>query len=423
MTIVRSSVAAALLLALSACTRPAETKPADAAPERVVVTLAPLVSNDTERRVAVVGTIYGDEETTVSAKVAGRVQHIFKDMGDRCKGGEPLAQIEPTDYELERVKQEMAVKETLAKLGLTSEPEESFDPSALPTVKRAVLQAKNAEAKLGRARQLFEQKPPRISAQDFADLETAWQVAQSNSDVEVLTARSLLAEARSRRSSLELAAQRLKDTTINSPELTDGGHSYAVTTRMVSVGEYLREGTAMFRLVDDRQVKYRASVPERYISELSVGQGVSVSVEAYEDEFHGTVVRIRPQVDPASRTFEIEVLIPNESGKLTPGAFARGSVLIGVDRSVTFAPEEAVVSFAGAKKVFSVQDGKAVEWSVTTGRRRPDQVEIVGGLPGVSEVVVTGMTRLAQGTPVEVKTAADLSGGEAAAGTPPPGAR
>src|SRR5262249_50274748 len=130
--------AALVLLTLPACARRPATTAADAAPERVVVSLGPVVKVPTERPVAVVGTIYGNEETTVSAKVAGRVRETFKDMGDRCAPGERLAQIDPTDYELERVKQEMAVRETLAKLGLTSEPDPSFDPNELPTVKRAL---------------------------------------------------------------------------------------------------------------------------------------------------------------------------------------------------------------------------------------------------------------------------------------------
>jgi RND family efflux transporter MFP subunit len=402
--------------ALVGCSNEADAKAGAAqgrsAQAAVPVTLGRSIVRPLQRTVEVVGTLYGDEETTISAKVPGRVSAVMKDVGDRCGEGQPLAQIAPVDYELARTQTEMAMQETLAKLGLTEFPEGEFDPTNVPTVERARLQLANAEAKFRRGEQLYKQTPPLISEQDFADLQTAQQVARSDYDVTMLTARSLLAEARTRRSELDQASQRLADTTIRAPgtapttQPAAGGGRFAVSARLVSPGEYVSAGDAMFRLVADDPIKLRASVPERFVSRLRIGQKARITVDSYAKEFTGTIARINPQIDPASRTFQIEVVVPNKDGLLRPGSFARASVLTHVDEQVTFAPAGAVVSFAGVTKLFTVEDGKAVEARVRTGVTDGEWIEIVDGFEGANDVVVSGAARLANGTPVELRSAA-----------------
>lgn len=402
-------VCIASLALLTGCDGSAEANRQDESsePQPVAVTLAPTRIQSVQRSVSVVGTLYGDEETSISAKVAGRVIAIFQDVGDRVSAGAALAQIESIDYELAKAQRETALAATLARLGLEQLPEGDFDPTNLPTVVRAKRQAENAEARLRRGKTLFEQQPPLISEQDYADLETAYDVARSNYDVELLTARSTLAEALSKKSELDSAEQRLADTTVRAPEpasdQVQGPREYAVAERLVSVGEYVREGTPLFRLVADNPIKFRAQVPERYIGRVTTGQTVHVRTEAYTDSFTGQVARISPQVDPASRTFLIEVVVDNADGRLKPGAFARGEVFTHTDEDVLFVPQQAVQVFAGIRKVFTIKDGKAVEHTIETGVRDGDFIEVVKGMPQASHVVVTGMARLSTGTPVTVE--------------------
>jgi membrane fusion protein (multidrug efflux system) len=192
---------------------------------------------------------------------------------------------------------------------------------------------------------------------------------------------------------------------------------YVVAARYASVGELVRAVTPMFRLVDDDPLKLRAAVPERFFPEIRIGQQVRVRVEAYAEPFAGVVTRINPQIDVANRTFPIEVVVPNPKLVLPPGAFARASVQTRVQEGVVFVPMEAVVSFAGVDKVFTVQDGKAREVGVELGERRGNEIEVVKGLKGAEQVAVTGTSRLANGVPVEVRPAT------AAAKTQPAAAR
>lgn len=394
----------------------------EAAP--VEVSVVPVRLGQLQRQVDVTGTLHGEEEAAISAKVSGRVAAIYTDVGDRVAPDEVLAELEKIDYELMVRQRELALAEVLTKLGLTKMglkelPPPDFDPAQVPTVQRAKLQADNATAQLNRSKQLHQQNPPLISDQDFANIETAAAVAQSNYDVELLAAQGLLAEARARKADLDLAHQSLIAATIRAPlpgqlARQDQGNpatapttapaseadTYGVSARMISVGEFVKEGTPLFRLVDDNPVKLRATAPERYVAEIRPGQKVRVRVEAYDRDFWGQVSRTNPQIDPLNRMFQFEVLVENPDRLLKPGGFARASVMSSMRDNVVFVPHQAVYTFAGVSKVFIVRDGKAAEAIVETGQRVGDEVQIVKGLDGAEQVAVTGVNRLTNGSPV-----------------------
>lgn len=431
---VAAFMAATLLMAVGAtgCNRSASADGSGTkgrgrqAAAKTPVTVQAVTTHALQRTIEVVGTLYGNEEATISAKVPGRIAQIACDVGDRIAPDDVLAQIEQRDYELACNAARLAVDEQLAKLGLRQMPQHDFDPALVPVVVMAQLQADNAHAKFERGKQLHDQTPPLMSDQDFADLQTAWAVARSNFDVQRLTAESTLEQARSRQADLEAAQQRLADTAVRAPSpsgstsqpatAAPGGApsatQYAVAARYISQGEYVREGTPLFRVIDDDPVKLRAAVPERYASQIQLGQAVRVTVEAYPDQtFDGRVSRLNPQVDLASRTFQIEVLLGNDRHLLKSGSFARGSILTRLDPRIVFVPLEAVVSSAGTDKVFVVdRDSKAKDIEVELGQRVGDDVEVIRGLDGSESVVMTGQSKLGRGIPVVVRTAAELDG-------------
>lgn len=428
----------------------------------VPVTVRGVTVRAAQRSVEVTGTLFGEEEVTISNKVPGKVIAIFKDVGDRVGNGEELAQLLRNDYELNRNQRQAALQEVLARLGAARVPPADFDTSTLPAVSRARLQAENAKARFERGRQLHDRSPPLISDQDFADLRTMFDVAQQGYEAELLTAKALVGEAQTRQAELAIAEQALRDTTIRAPRPftnapaaggEDGGadgpttvpapgraamHAtapgkatapattlkqgdFAVAARYVSVGELLSPISAMFRLVDDNPVKLRAPVREHHVGELCVGQRALVRADASDREFIGEVARISPQVDFASRTFQIEIVIPNSEGRLRPGGFARARVETRRQEDVVFVSREAVVTFAGVNKVFVVKDGKAQEVVVDVAPGRGEEVEITKGLDGSEQVIVTGANRLATGMPVAIgaapaePTASDTAGAPRAA--------
>ncbi len=380
------------------------------------VTVAPVKVDTAQRTVETVGTLYGDEEATISAKVSGRVVAVHRDVGDRVRPGEPLAQIETRDYELARTQRQLAMRESLSKLGLGEFPQGEFTADEIPTVRKAKLSADNAEGRFNRGRQLYEQQPPRLSEQEYSDLQTAFEVARNEYQVQVLTAQSTLAEARARQAELEMSDQQLADTTVRAPSDTPpttapttlpasaAVREYAVTQRLASVGEFVNSGTPLFRVVDDDPIKLRASVPERFAGEVRVGQVARVRVDAFPDRtFTGNITRINPQVDVANRSFTIEALIENPDSTLKPGAFANVSVETRREDGVLFVPTSAVVSFAGVNRVYVAEDGKAAERRVELGPRRGDEVEVRSGLKPGDTVVDDGAGNLVPGTPLNAQ--------------------
>src|SRR5678816_30707 len=90
-----ATLVAIVAVALSGCRKSESNTPQQGkAPQPVTVTVQPAVLQDVLRTVPVIGDLRGDEQTTISAKVPGRIAQIFKDVGDRVGLNEPLAQVD-----------------------------------------------------------------------------------------------------------------------------------------------------------------------------------------------------------------------------------------------------------------------------------------------------------------------------------------
>src|SRR3954465_899998 len=158
-----AALASAAAMTLTACERKGQAQTLTRGATTVPVTLQAVRMMPVQRSVDVVGTLFGDEETVVSAKVPGRIIALFKDVGDTVAPGEPLVQLKQNDYQLAVAKAQLSLEESLAKLGLRELPPKDFDGTKVPTVVKAKLQAENAEARFNRGKKLFESKPPLMS--------------------------------------------------------------------------------------------------------------------------------------------------------------------------------------------------------------------------------------------------------------------
>jgi RND family efflux transporter MFP subunit len=193
---------------------------------------------------------------------------------------------------------------------------------------------------------------------------------------------------------------------------------WVVTQRMVSEGELARVGTPLVRVLLDDPLKLQVALPERESNKVRVGQAVEISVEAWPDRlFSGTVSRVNPTVEPSSRTFFAEVMLPNPARDLRAGMFARGSIVTGIDSGALTVPEEALSSFAGIIRIFVVNQGTVRAVQVTLGERGTSGFsEKTGGTTWVEvmpirdttlaageQVVVSGLARLSDGATVRVR--------------------
>lgn len=408
-----------------AATQPTKTS-ANVAPAEVAVTTAPVTTRTIQRTVEVVGTFYGREEVVISPKVGGRVKRLYFDMGDAVQPGDLLLEIDDTDLKLAVEEAEKSLESELAKLGMRDLSETDGDLTKLPNIERARLLADNAAQKLRRAEPLVRQNI--TTKEEYEQLTTDLNVATSEYHQALMDARATVAAARQKAALLATARQRLEDTKIFAPAPTQvgsqgvAGETYFVTERMITEGEMVgaAPSTPVFRLVIDDPLKLRISAPEREVSQIKLNQPVEVAAEAYPNRtFPGRVSRISPAVDLASRTFEVEILVPNGQHELKAGNFGKANILTHEDHAAIIVPSDAIISFAGVTKVFAVENGKAQGVEVRLGVRGDDWCEVTGALRPGMEVVTSGYTKLADGTPVRIRSS-DIAPVPAPATTPTP---
>lgn len=333
-----------------------------------------------EDTISVMGTLAAYDQATLRVKVPGRLQMITVDFGSVVRQGQLIAQIEPRDYQLRVEQAEAALAQARARLGLPLEgTDDRVDPEQTALVRQARAVLEEARANYERSTRLFEEGV--ISRSRFDADEAAYKVAlgrYQDALEEVRNRQALLAQ---RRSELALARQQLADTALYAP--FDG----VVQERHTSVGEFLAVGSPVVTIVRMDPLRLRAEVPEREAHRVRPGQRVRVTVEGDPTIYTGQIVRLSPTIALQNRMLVVEAEVRN-NGQLRPGAFARVEILTEEGRSAPVVPPNAIVSFAGLEKVFVVQQGRAVEKRVMTGRRTGERVEILSGLEPGEEVIL-----------------------------------
>lgn len=377
----------------------------------VVVTIADLQQRPVQRRIAVVGTLHGLERVQISAKVAGRLEKVLVDVGDRIKPGTKLIEIHQLDFKLAVDEAQRALERELAKLGLTEIPNERFNIETLPSMIRGRLLVANSRRKFERLKGLHQKNA--VTDQEFEQATTDLQVEEAALQQTMLDIRATLAAVRYQQSVLDSANRQLNETIISAPpsdfpslaELNLTSCGYVVARRMATAGELAMTGSSpLLELVIDDALKLKATVPERYASEVHIGQTVELKVEAYpNDVFQARIARISPTIDSENRTFEIDAYVNNSDHRLQHGSFAKASILTRTADQAVMAPLESLVTFAGVTKIFCL-DGETVrEIPVSLGVRDNGWVEVIGDLPEQGSIVTSGQTQLAAGSRITVR--------------------
>lgn len=188
-----------------------------------------------------------------------------------------------------------------------------------------------------------------------------------------------------------------KNSTIKSPI------SGVVTARNFENGD-LFASMPILHIMQINKLKVKANVSEQYFTSVKVGDKVEIEVDIYPGEkFEGSVSRINPALDSATRTFGVEITIPNSNERLRPGMYARATFNMG-QREGMLIDDVAVQKQTGSSErfVYVIKDGVAEYRFVQDGRRVGDKVDILSGLQLGEEVAITSFARLSNGCAVEV---------------------
>lgn len=177
-----------------------------------------------------------------------------------------------------------------------------------------------------------------------------------------------------------------------------------VTARNYDVGDMYSGQFPIVTVMQIDPVKLTINVSESYFTKLKKDMPVEVRFDVFGDEvFEGKVTLVYPTIDEMTRTFTVEITLPNKDMRVRPGMFARVRVNFGVENRIVI-PDLAVVKQPGSGErfVYVYDNGKVVMNRIELGKRLGDEYELVSGVEEGTQVVVAGQSRLSNGSEVEV---------------------
>ncbi len=152
-------------------------------------------------------------------------------------------------------------------------------------------------------------------------------------------------------------------------------------------------------------LKVVINVTESELPKVHKGMPAEITFDTYGDEkFQGTVSMVMPTVDAQSRTFGVEVTLPNADGRILPGMFGRVNLNLGEARRVVV-PDKAVVKQQGSGVHYVYvynPDGTVTFSKVELGQRMGDRYELISGVEDGASVVISGQSKLSNGIKVEL---------------------
>ena len=295
-------------------------------------------------RFATVGTILADEQIEIRSEIAGIVAEIHFAEGSRVVRGQLLIQIVDSEFVAER--------------------------------DRARYQVELARLREERQQDLFNQG---LTSQDEYDL--------ALSRLNVLEAELRLAEAQ------------LAKTEIRAP------FAGVLGLRSISRGAGITPQTRIATLQKIDTVKIEFTVPESHAGRVRLGESVGFRVKGSTRDHDGEIYAFEPNVDRETRSLRARARSANPDDELLPGAFADVELAIReIDNALTV-PAIAIIPELGSKKVFVMEDGRAVPRLVETGVRTDREVQITRGLAAGDRVIVSAIQRLRSELPVQEKAA------------------
>lgn len=364
------------------------------------VEVAKVQAKEVRRTIDVTGTLAAIEEVTVSSEVEGRVLRIAADLGDQVKAGQPLVVLDPERLQYRLDQQRAALGRALARFGVVDHAAPLPEIERTPDVQKALAERAQAEQAFRRAEQL--RKTELLPQQQLDDAEAMLKAKQADYDSALQSARNLRADIDAERATLKLAEAALRDATIRAP------FDAYVQRRLVSLGGFVRTQTAVMALVKIDPLRLIAEVPEKMAPWVKIGQTLSLTVESQPGTpISGEISRLSPAVNPQTRAFPLEGLVPNPKGELKPGSFARVHIVTDLVERVLTVPANALQYRYGVNRVFVVQGDRLKATEIKVGDRVGERIEVVAGVDAGVAIAVKDVERLADGQKVTVSASAD----------------
>lgn len=358
-TMVRLVSLAAMMLAIVMAT-PAPAQQGAAQVRVDAVRTEPLLQT-----VPIIGRLVANQRGEVSARVAGAVQRLEVQVGDRLAAGDLIAVIDEGRLE------------------------------ARAALANARVLAANAQIEAERAElSLLEQERARLNRLRNSAAFSPAALEDKSQEIEAAIAAITRAEAQldEALADLALAEKDVADARIIAP------YPGVVTQRYISAGDYLQIGEPVVALIDDASLEIEADVPSVQVAPLEPGTLLTVNF----DGAAGAEARLRaivPDENPLTRTLAVrlELAAQDESRFLASGQSVTVNVPVGVVREVVTVDKDAVLRRGAGASVFVAVDGAAAPREVVLGEAVGSRFVVIDGLVPGDLVVVRGNERLRPG--------------------------
>lgn len=314
---------------------------------RSVLFIRPEVARG-QRTLSLPATLRGRQEAAIHARTNGYVKAWKKDIGDRVKQGEVLALIDTPEVDQDLAQARATLQQIQARLDLTRTSLARWES----------LRGSNA-----------------VSQQEFDERRAAFHAAQAD-----------LAAARAGVQRLEALQQFAR---IVAP--FDG----VVVRRHVEIGALVAAGSAatnreLYYLAQDDVLRLTVAVPQSHLEGVKVGQTVSLRLlERPQLKLAGVVRRVAGGIDPATRSAQVEIEVPNADGKLKPGGYVEVGLELAGAGATLFVPPTAVQFRQDGPRVAVLNEDQSLSLKpVKLGRDLGRSVEVVEGLSEGDAVVL-----------------------------------
>jgi len=335
-----------LTLALVSCRdkKQEPTQPAAGVLQQQALTVDALVTTTgpLNAEIEVPGTILANESTEIHPEVSGRVVQLNVREGSFVEQGALLAKL--YDGDLQAQARELAV------------------------------QLKIAEQTENRQSQLL--KIQGISQQEY--------------DLSLLQVHNLKAD-------IDIINEAIRKTEVRAP------FSGKLGLKNISPGAFVTPATIITTISQVNQLKLQFNIPEKYGSQLRIGQPVNFQVDGSEKTFTATLLATEVKMDENTRSLAIRALVKNNDPVLLPGVFAKVKIVLGKNENVIMIPTIVVQPQGRKKLVYLYKGGKSIPVDITTGVRDSARIQVLSGLQAGDTLITTGLLFLRPGGDVKLK--------------------
>ncbi len=167
--------------------------------------------------------------------------------------------------------------------------------------------------------------------------------------------------------------------------------------------------TPIIRIINLDNMYIATEVPESYISSVSVNKAVIVEIPILGKTIEGTIRQASNYINPANRTFKIEIAVPNKDGDIKPNLTARLKINDYTNTSAMLIPQSIISENAeGDQYIYLVNnkntdnEATAQRMVITTGKTQGDVIEVLSGLSDNVEIINEGARSVQDGQLVKI---------------------